>query len=76
MSTAASLAVGPEAGWLRSTRFDLNFIFGATVLALVSGAIVVAEPRLFAPILILDGVIWQSRRRQVEAAGQARARAG
>lgn len=62
MSMAAGLATAPQApdhspgqaGWLRSSRFDLNLILGTTALALASGAVVVAEPRLFAPVLMLD----------------------
>ena len=34
MSLAASLTSASGAGWLRSARFDLNFIIGTAVLAL------------------------------------------
>jgi hypothetical protein len=40
--------------WLRSPRFDLVFILGIFWLALVTGAIVLAAPELFMPVLILD----------------------
>lgn len=56
MSIAASLSKPSDAGWLRSARFDLNFIIGTTVLALVSGWAVFMDPTLFKPILLLD--IW------------------
>ena len=41
-------------GWLRGRGFDLAFIVGIASLALLSGAVVVQEPRLFVPILFLD----------------------
>ncbi len=44
------------AGWLRNPSFDLGFILGIAALAVISGAIVVVEPRLFVPILLAD--IW------------------
>jgi hypothetical protein len=53
MTIALSIAA-PSSGWLRNAQFDLNFIVGTTVLAVVTGAVVVSEPRLFAPILLLD----------------------
>jgi len=56
MSIAASLSSPADAGWLRSARFDLNFIVGTTVLAAATGWVVVMDPRLFAPVLMLD--IW------------------
>jgi hypothetical protein len=56
MSIAASLSSPVDAGWLRNARFDLNFILGTTILALVSGWAVYLDPDLFMPILMLD--IW------------------
>jgi hypothetical protein len=47
-------ATATPAGWLRSRSFDLGFITGITVLALGSGAIVVARPTLFGLVLFLD----------------------
>lgn len=41
-------------GWLRGPRFDVGFIAGTTAIALLSGALVVLDSRLFAPILLLD----------------------
>ena len=54
-----SLSVASEAkplnwNWLRSARFDLFFILGIVALAIGTGAIVIAVPDLFVPILILD----------------------
>jgi hypothetical protein len=54
MSTAATITTEPASGWLRSVRFDINFIVGTTVLAVVTGWVVVLDPRLFAPVLVLD----------------------
>ena len=56
MSIAASLASPSDSGWLRSVRFDLNFILGTTAIALASGWAVHMDPALLTPILILD--IW------------------
>ena len=55
MAIALQATVVP-AGWLRSRSFDLGFIMGITVLALGSGAIVVARPSLFGVVLFLD--VW------------------
>lgn len=52
--TAISEAAPIPAGWLRGPGFDLHFIFGIAALALLSGWAVVAEPRLFVPILLAD----------------------
>ena len=43
-------------GWLRGPAFDLGFVVGITAIALASGALVVSDPNLFGPILLLD--IW------------------
>ena len=40
--------------WLRNARFDSAFILGGIGLALLSGTVVVIEPSLFYPILLLD----------------------
>lgn len=53
MTVAAAPAV-MQAGWLRGRNFDLGFIVGIALLALASGWLVVRDPRLFAPILLLD----------------------
>jgi hypothetical protein len=49
-----SIEATRQAGWLRGPGFDIGFIAGTTAIAVVSGALVVMEPRLFAPILLLD----------------------
>ena len=57
MTTAIEAASPPSAlspGWLRSRDFDLGFIGGTALLALVSGAVVVADPSLFLLVLMLD----------------------
>ena len=41
-------------GWLRDARFDSAFILGGIGLALLSGTVIVIEPSLFYPILLLD----------------------
>ena len=41
-------------GWLRNARFDIGFIAGIVVLALVSCLVVVREPRLFGVVLLAD----------------------
>ncbi len=51
-----SISVDPtrRVGWLRGPAFDLSFIAGTTAIAVASGALVVMDPRLFVPILLLD----------------------
>ncbi|MGH6944848.1 MAG: hypothetical protein ACREH6_11585 [Geminicoccaceae bacterium] len=53
MSTIVATAVSP-AGWLRSREFDAWFIYGVAALALASGALALAIPALFVPIVLLD----------------------
>ena len=54
----ATIAAGERLapGWLRSARFDGGFIFGIAALALLSGLVVVQNPKLFPLILFID--IW------------------
>lgn len=40
--------------WLRNAKFDLHFIVGLPILAIATALVVVYEPRLFIPILIID----------------------
>lgn len=40
--------------WLRSPQFDLSFVLGLPTLAFLTGFVVVFQPQLFIPILILD----------------------
>ena len=42
--------------WLRDARVDCALIFGGIALALVAGTVIVIEPSLFYPILLLE--IW------------------
>ncbi len=46
MSAVATLVV-PRAAWLRSSAFDLTFIAGISLFAVLAGGIVVANPKLF-----------------------------
>jgi hypothetical protein len=50
----AAVAFAQPAGWLRDRDFDLRFIGGVALLALVSGGLVLAEPRVFPLVLALD----------------------
>ena len=54
MGMAHSAALAP--GWVRDRDFDLGFVVGITSVALLCGVVVGIEPRLFAPLLLLD--IW------------------
>ena len=56
MSISASLSSPADAGWLRSAPFDITFIIGTTLLAVLTGWVVVMDPTLFVPVLMLD--IW------------------
>jgi len=49
-----SLEMRARLGWLCSARFDTAFIGGGAALALLSGTVIVLEPSLFWPILLLD----------------------
>ena len=40
--------------WLRSPQFDLTFIVGLPLLAMLTGLVIIWQPDLFVPILILD----------------------
>ena len=40
--------------WLRNHGFDLSFILGIPAIAILTGVVVVWQPRLFVPILIFD----------------------
>ena len=49
-----NVSVRSDFGWLLGARFDGTFIFGTALIAVLSGAIVVANPQLFPIILMLD----------------------
>ena len=53
MAVAVQTAPVP-AGWLRGRTFDYSFILGIAAIALISGWLVVQDPRLFVPIFVLD----------------------
>lgn len=44
----------PRGLWLRGRTFDLGFIGGTAAVALLAGLAVARDPRLFAPVLLLD----------------------
>jgi hypothetical protein len=44
----------PRAGWLRGPAFDLTYVAGISLLAALSGALVVANPRLFPAVFLLN----------------------
>lgn len=54
MSLSTALPLPARAGWLRSPAFDLIFIGGIAAVALLSGAVIVAWPALFLPVLLID----------------------
>jgi hypothetical protein len=54
MSDIAVPAARIHWAWLCNPRFDLSFIAGIPALACLTGLIVIAQPHLFAPILIFD----------------------
>lgn len=54
MSIAASLTTARDAGWLRSAKFDLNFIVGTAVLALAAAWLVMLDPRWFPLVLVIN----------------------
>lgn len=52
--TSISIDATRPIGWLRGPGFDLSFIVGTTIIAVASGLLVLMDPRLFIPILLLD----------------------
>ena len=59
--TMTTVALQPTTGggtqgsaWLLNRSFDLGFIVATAAIAILSGAVVVLEPRLLAPIVIFD----------------------
>lgn len=53
-----AMAASPriEYGWLKSPRFDLTFIMGVMVIALLSGGVILMNPALLPIVVLLD--IW------------------
>lgn len=54
MNTSKPTPHSYESGWLDSAAYDSIFIFGVAAIALVSGLIVLIEPALFYPVLLVD----------------------
>ncbi len=52
--SSISLDAPRPVGWLRGPGFDISFVVATAAVAVASGLIVVLEPALFAPILLLD----------------------
>jgi len=40
--------------WIRNAQFDTGFIFGLLALSCITGYVIVLEPSLFYPILVID----------------------
>lgn len=40
--------------WIRNAKFDSWFIFGLFALSLITGLVIMFEPSLFWPILVID----------------------
>lgn len=40
--------------WIRNARFDTGFIFGLFALSCITGMVILMEPTLFYPILVID----------------------
>ncbi len=40
--------------WIRNAQFDMGFIFGLLALSCITGAVIMWEPSLFYPILVID----------------------
>ena len=40
--------------WIRNAQFDIGFIFGLLALSCITGAVILWEPSLFYPILVID----------------------
>lgn len=40
--------------WIRNAQFDIGFIFGLLGLSIVTGMVILWEPSLFYPILVID----------------------
>lgn len=53
MSAVLSLRL-PQAGWVRGPGFDLTFIGGITVLAVLAGGVAIANPNSFPSVFVLN----------------------
>ncbi len=54
MSATLAALTPSRPAWLRGATFDLSYIFGIPAIALLAGAVVVAQPALFPAIIFLD----------------------
>ncbi len=54
MTAITEQALAPPIGWLRTPSFDLVFVLGTALLAIACGVLVVAQPQLFVPILVIN----------------------
>jgi hypothetical protein len=54
IKAAAAPEAAVRARWLRNPRFDAFFVAGLPALAILLGLVVVWNPRLFWPVLVLD----------------------
>ena len=52
--TASISAHHDNLPWMRNAKFDSMFIFGLLFLSLATGVIIIAQPSLFYPILVID----------------------
>ncbi|HEX6045133.1 MAG TPA: hypothetical protein VFZ22_11640, partial [Pyrinomonadaceae bacterium] len=52
--SAVAASVLPRAGWVRSPGFDLTYVAGISLVAIAAGAMVVANPRLFPLVFVLN----------------------
>lgn len=53
MAAVLTLSMRP-AGWLRGPGFDFTFVAGISLLAALAGAVVVANPKLFPAVFLLN----------------------
>jgi len=75
MTRAVSVrrSLAPAAGWLLGGRFDAGFLLGIPSLAILSGAVALADRRFLLPVLIAD--LWLlGHRHVVESLDDLRAR--
>jgi hypothetical protein len=52
--SAVAASVLPRAGWVRSPGFDLTYVAGISLVAIAAGWIVIANPRLFPLVFVLN----------------------
>ena len=52
--SAIAASVLPRAGWVRNPGFDLTYVAGISLVAIAAGGIVIANPRLFPVVFVLN----------------------